>query len=70
MAPWVEDNPIFMHVMSDRAEEVRAAIDQCAEVGFEIDLVFRKLALTGRSPIFTNGAGEAACTLTCRIGIF
>ncbi|MDR9853130.1 hypothetical protein RJP21_05885 [Paenibacillus sp. VCA1] len=36
LAPWVEDNPIFMHLMSDRPDEVRAAIDQCAEVGFEM----------------------------------
>ncbi len=36
VAPWVTENPIMMHVRSARPEAVRAAIDQCAEVGFEM----------------------------------
>ena len=36
LAPWVEDNPMFMHVMSDRTDVVKEAVDQCAEVGFEM----------------------------------
>jgi len=36
LAPWVQENPILMHVRSARPEAVRLAIDQCAEVGFEM----------------------------------
>ncbi|TKG94531.1 hypothetical protein EYV94_11315 [Puteibacter caeruleilacunae] len=35
MAPWITENPIFMHVRSAKDEAVKLAIDQCAEVGFE-----------------------------------
>jgi hypothetical protein len=36
LTPWVQENPILMHVRSARPEAVRLAIDQCAEVGFEM----------------------------------
>ena len=36
IAPWVTENPILMHVRSARPDDVRLAIDQCAEVGFEM----------------------------------
>ncbi len=36
IAPWVTENPIFMHVRRSDDESVRRAIDQSAEVGFEI----------------------------------
>ena len=36
IAPWVTENPIMMHVTSIDAEVVKKAIDQCAEVGFEM----------------------------------
>lgn len=36
IAPWATENPIFMHLTSTEPEVVRAAIDQCAEVGFEM----------------------------------
>lgn len=35
-APWVAENPIFMHVRMADNESVKKAIDQCAEVGFEM----------------------------------
>ena len=35
-APWVAENPIFMHVRNADNESVKKAIDQCAEVGFEM----------------------------------
>ena len=35
-APWVAENPIFMHVRSADNASVKKAIDQCAEVGFEM----------------------------------
>jgi hypothetical protein len=35
-SPWSQENPILMHVRSSKPEDVRAAIDQCAEVGFEM----------------------------------
>ena len=35
-SPWIAENPIFMHVRSADNESVKKAIDQCAEVGFEM----------------------------------
>lgn len=36
LAPWATENPILMHVSSSSNEAVKRAIDQCAEVGFEM----------------------------------
>lgn len=36
MAPWTQENPIFMHVRQSDTESVKQAIDQCASVGFEM----------------------------------
>ena len=36
MSPWTQENPIFMHVRSSDPTAVKKAIDQCAEVGFEM----------------------------------
>ncbi len=36
MAPWTQENPILMHVMKADPKSVKQAIDQCAEVGFEM----------------------------------
>lgn len=36
IAPWVTENPILMHVRHADPKAVRLAIDQCAEVGFEM----------------------------------
>jgi hypothetical protein len=36
LAPWVQENPILMHVRSAKSDAVKLAVDQCAEVGFEM----------------------------------
>lgn len=36
MAPWTQENPLFMHVRSSDDAAVCQAIDQCAETGFEM----------------------------------
>ncbi len=36
IAPWSTENPIIMHVRRADPKSVRLAIDQCAEVGFEM----------------------------------
>ena len=36
LAPWVQENPVLMHVRQAQPEAVRTAVDQCAEVGFEM----------------------------------
>jgi hypothetical protein len=36
IAPWITENPIMMHLKSTDPSVVRSAIDQCAEVGFEM----------------------------------
>jgi hypothetical protein len=35
VAPWVLENPVFMHLVSRSDEEVRQAVDQCAATGYE-----------------------------------
>lgn len=39
VAPWVTENPIMMHVRSSEPKAIRLAIDQCAEVGFEMVII-------------------------------
>lgn len=36
LVPQAQENPIFMHVRSSESAAVRRAIDQCADVGFEM----------------------------------
>jgi hypothetical protein len=36
LAPWVTENPLMMHVRRADTETFRAAVDQCAETGFEM----------------------------------
>lgn len=36
IAPWVTENPLMMHMRTAEPSAVRAAIDQCAAVGFEM----------------------------------
>jgi hypothetical protein len=36
IAPWVTENPLMMHMRDSNPDQVKAAIDQCAEVGFEM----------------------------------
>ncbi len=35
IAPWTIQNPIFMHLVSKNDEEVKSAIEQCSETGYE-----------------------------------
>lgn len=39
IAPWVTENPIFMHVRRADPQAVKLAIDQCADVGFEMVII-------------------------------
>jgi hypothetical protein len=39
LAPWTQENPILMHVTSDKPAAVKEAIDQCASVGFEMAIM-------------------------------
>lgn len=36
VAPWITENPIMMHVRSADDDSVKKAIDQCADVGFQM----------------------------------
>lgn len=36
LAPWVTENPMFLHLTTTDPQKVKAAIDQCANVGFEM----------------------------------
>jgi hypothetical protein len=35
VAPWTNENPIFMHLVSHDDQQVRTAIDQCVATGYE-----------------------------------
>ena len=39
ISPWVTENPIFMHAAHDQPAALRNAIDQAAEVGFEMVII-------------------------------
>ena len=39
VAPWTQENPIYMHGRTIKPEEVKLAVDQCAEVGFEMNIL-------------------------------
>ncbi len=36
LAPWTQENPIFMHLRSSDSESIRRAVDQCVATGFEM----------------------------------
>ena len=36
VAPWVTENPLMHHLLNSNPQQVKAAIDQAAEVGFEM----------------------------------
>lgn len=36
LAPWIEENPLYMHIRYADPDKVKFAIDQCADVGFEM----------------------------------
>lgn len=36
IAPWVTENPMFLHLTTTDDEKVKAAIDQCVETGYEM----------------------------------
>ncbi|MET1056728.1 MAG: alpha-galactosidase [Pedobacter sp.] len=35
IAPWITENPIFMHLISNKPDKVKVAVDQCVETGYE-----------------------------------
>ena len=39
IAPWVTENPVLMHIRSSKPDAVRLAVDQCADVGFEMAIL-------------------------------
>ncbi len=36
VAPWTQENPVFMHLRNSDSESIRRAVDQCAATGFEM----------------------------------
>lgn len=39
IAPWVTENPLMLHIRKSNPETVHTALDQCAEVGFEMAIL-------------------------------
>jgi len=56
IAPWVTENPILMHVTSTDFKVVKTAIDQCAEVGFEMLILSFGSGLNMEDPAPANHA--------------
>jgi hypothetical protein len=36
VAPWAQEHPLYMHASSSKPDDVKLAINQCAEVGFDM----------------------------------
>lgn len=62
VAPWVTENPVLMHVRHADPAAVRSAIDQCAEVGFElVILTFGSgFNFESRDPAYQKQIGDLA----------
>ena len=56
ITPWATENPILMHVTSTDPKVVKAAIDQCAEVGFEMVILSFGSGLNMEDPAPANHA--------------
>ncbi|MFC1725460.1 alpha-galactosidase [candidate division KSB1 bacterium] len=56
IAPWVTENPIFMHVTDSRPDAIKKAVDQCAEVGFEMVIISfgSGLSMESEDPDYIN----------------
>jgi hypothetical protein len=61
LAPQVTENPVFMHLTKTTPEGIRAAVDQCAEVGFEmIILSFGSgLDMESKSELYIQSVAES-----------
>ncbi|WP_199794788.1 hypothetical protein [Paenibacillus faecalis] len=62
MAPWTQENPIFLHVQSTDSAVITEAIDQCAEVGFEMVILSfgSKLDMENDDPAYIQKFRELA----------
>jgi len=62
IAPWVTENPIMMHVTSSDPAAVRSAIDQCAEVGFEMAIIsfWSGFDMDNETPSYLDSAKQMA----------
>jgi len=60
LAPWTSENPLMMHVRSSERAAFRAAVDQCAEVGFEMAIYTfgSGLDLENRDPAYLAAIKE------------
>jgi len=62
LAPWSTENPVLMHVRSADPYAVRKAVDQCAEVGFELIIMTfgSGFNIEDESPMYIAGIKELA----------
>lgn len=62
IAPWVTENPIFMHLKSSDLSVIRAAVDQCAATGFEMVILSfgSGLDMENEDPAYLAKMKEAA----------
>jgi len=62
IAPWVTENPVFMHLRSSDPAEIREAVDQCAATGFEMVILSfgSGLDMESGDPAYLDRMKEAA----------
>jgi len=62
LAPWATENPILMHIRQSNPAAVRLAIDQCADVGFEMAILSfgSGLDMENTDPAYLAGLKELA----------
>lgn len=62
LAPWVEENPLYMHIRYAEPEKIRFAIDQCANVGFEMVMLSygSGFSIENNSPAYLREMKELA----------
>lgn len=56
IAPWTTENPIFLHLTSTNPKVLKTAVDQCADVGYEM------IILSFGSGLNMEDISEANCT--------
>lgn len=62
LAPWIQENPLYMHIRYAEPEKVKFAIDQCAEVGFEMVMLSygSGFDIENKSPAYLDEMKELA----------
>jgi len=75
LAPWVTENPLMLHVRSADWNTVQRALDQCAEVGFEMAIMsfgsgFNTLNISDDNLAYANKIADYAKERGVEVGSY